>query len=84
MRDDEKLAELRAAAGKAIQEFMEYQQELFWGVENVYVLHWIVAVEMTNPEMEADEQSKPGLITPDGQSASASIGLLENGKMHWR
>jgi len=82
--DDERLAELRANVGKAIQEFLSYQQKLFWDRDDIYVLSWIVASESTSPEMEQREQALPGVITPDGQMASTSIGLLQSGIWSWQ
>lgn len=81
--DDEKLAELRANVGKAVQAFFEYQQELFWNSPNLYVMGWVVSLEASSPELESEESSQRGVITPDGQMAATSLGLLHGGIAHW-
>lgn len=83
MHDDEKLEGLRADVGRAVQAFAEYQQELFWDREKVAVLGWVVSFEASSPDMERQEQSLPGVITPDGQMAATSVGLLVSGRRAW-
>jgi len=44
-------------------------------IANPYVRGWAVAYEYTSHQLEIAEQSGRGVIIPDGQMISASLGL---------
>lgn len=70
MDDNDRLTEIRQEIARLVTEAASIREE-----SSIYVLGWIVAYEGTSVELESEEMSLRGVVTPDHQMVSASLGL---------